>query len=149
MVYKKVNYSNGKIYRIICNKSGLVYIGSICRTLEERLKEHTYESKRYLNKETNNFISSIFVTYNNDFKIELIEDYPCDNRHQLENRETIHVSQSECVHFSKRYKSLYSYKEKNEQLEKSIKMIIDKLGKDCVNILFRYGIDEYNLNKIR
>ncbi len=146
MVYYKQDYSNGKIYRIIFNKTGLIYIGSTCRTLEERIKEHIYYCKRYLNKETNNFISSIFVTYNNDFRIELIENYPCNNRHQLESREIIHISHSECVNFSKRHTNLYSYKEKQEQL---IKMIIDKLGMDSVNILFRHGIEEYTLNKLK
>lgn len=149
MVYKKVNYSDGKIYRIVCNKTGLVYIGSTCRTLEERLKEHVNDSKRYLNKERNIFISSIFVTYNNDCKIELIEDYSCDNRQQLENRENFHISNSECVNFSKRNNSLYFYKEKQDKLDKLIKMLIDKLGNNCVNILFRYGIEEYDLNKNR
>ena len=148
MVYTKLNYSNGKIYKLVCYKTGLVYIGSTCRTLEERLKEHAYDSKRYLNKGKNAFISSMFVTYNNDFKIELIEEFPCDNRRQLENRETIHISQSECVNISKCYYNLYSYEDKQEKLEKTINIIIDKLGKDCINILFRYGIDEYKLNKL-
>jgi hypothetical protein len=149
MVYNKVNYSNGKIYKIICNKTGLVYIGSTCRTLEERLKEHINDSKRYLNKERNIFISSIFVTFNNDFNIELIENYSCDNRQQLENRENFHISNSECVNFSKRYKNLSNYKEKKDNLDNLIKMIIDKLGNNCINILFRYGIDEYKSNKIK
>ncbi len=149
MVYTKVNYSNGKIYRIICNKTGLVYIGSTCRTLEERLKEHANDSKRYLNKETDIFISSIFVTYNNDFKIELIENYPCDNRHQLENRETFHISQSKCVNLSKRFNCSYSYKQIQDQLQNTVNMIIDNLGKECINILFRYGINEYKLNNCK
>jgi len=149
MVYYKLNYSNGKIYKIICNKTGLVYIGSTCRTLEERLKEHASNSKRYLNKEKNIFISSILVTFNNDFKIELIENYPCDNRQQLEDRENFHILHSVCINFSKRNKNIYSYKEKQDKLENLIKMIIDKLGSNCVNIFFRYGIDEYDLNKIR
>jgi predicted GIY-YIG superfamily endonuclease len=55
------DYSKGKIYKIVCNKTGLVYIGSTCRSLEQRLKEHVYDSKRYLDKKCNKFISSIFA----------------------------------------------------------------------------------------
>ena len=52
---KTSDYSQGKIYKIVCNKTGLVYIGSTCRSLDERLKEHEYDSKRYLEKKTNIF----------------------------------------------------------------------------------------------
>ena len=34
------DYSQGKIYKIVCNKTGLVYIGSTYRSLEQRLKEY-------------------------------------------------------------------------------------------------------------
>ena len=37
---KTSNYSQGKIYKIVCNKTGLIYIGSTYRTLDERLKRH-------------------------------------------------------------------------------------------------------------
>ncbi len=39
-----------KIYKIVCNETDEVYIGSTSRTLEERLKGHISESKR--NNET-------------------------------------------------------------------------------------------------
>ena len=57
---EKADYSQGKIYKIVCNKTGLVYIGSTCKTLETRLKGHMNDCKRYLNKKSNHLISSIF-----------------------------------------------------------------------------------------
>ena len=58
------DYSQGKIYKIVCNKTGLVYIGSTYRSLEQRIKEHAYDCKRYLEKKSNKLISSIYVIFN-------------------------------------------------------------------------------------
>ena len=45
-----VKYENGKIYKIVCNKTGLIYyIGSTVKALYDRLSQHKYD---YINKET-------------------------------------------------------------------------------------------------
>jgi predicted GIY-YIG superfamily endonuclease len=42
-----VNYNNGKIYKIVCNKTGLIYIGSTTKnTIQTRLKEHEGRFKK-------------------------------------------------------------------------------------------------------
>ena len=36
-----IDYSKGKIYKIVCNNTGLIYIGSTCEpTLARRLAKH-------------------------------------------------------------------------------------------------------------
>ena len=142
---KTSNYSQGKIYKIVCNKTGLVYIGSTCRSLDERLKEHEYDSKRYLEKKTNIFISSIYVTFSKDCKIELIENYPCQNRKELEKKEYYYIANMECINIHRQSMSSYEYTKHQENISK---LLIDKCGKDAIiNILFRYGIDEFIKNK--
>ena len=42
------NYQNGKIYKIVCNITGLVYIGSTIENLTERLWGHVYHYNSYL-----------------------------------------------------------------------------------------------------
>ena len=43
-------YSRGKIYKIICNVTGLVYVGSTCEpALARRLAGHRRSYKAYLN----------------------------------------------------------------------------------------------------
>jgi hypothetical protein len=83
-------YSQGKIYKIVCNKTGLIYIGSTCKTLNERLKKHEYDMnlfiKNYKTKKSY-LCSSFFVFLNKDYKIELIENYPCSSKLELEIRE--------------------------------------------------------------
>jgi hypothetical protein len=83
---KTSDYSQGKIYKIVCNKTGLIYIGSTCNTLDERLKQHEYDCKRYLDKKSNKFVSSIYVIISNDYKMELIENYSCNHKKELETK---------------------------------------------------------------
>lgn len=93
MENKTSDYSQGKIYKIVCNKTGLVYIGSTCKTLDERLKRHEDDCKRFINNYKNKpdkkttFCSSFFVLLNKDYKIELIENYSCNTKLELEIKE--------------------------------------------------------------
>ena len=140
---KTSDYSNGKIYKIVCNKTGLVYTGSTCRELDKRLKEHEYDAKRYLDKNSNVFVSSIYIIIGNDFKIELIENYPCNHKKELQKKEFYYINTIECVNTNRTANS-----NKNiEYHENMLKLLIDKCGKEAIiKILFRYGIDEYKLN---
>ncbi len=151
--YDKADYSNGKIYKIICNKTELVYIGSTCATLEQRLKRHAYYCKSYMEKKSNSFITSIYVIYYNDYKIELIENYPCNSKKELEDREYYYISQFKCVNSirSSKYNINQSQCVNNTKPDYIIDFqnIMDKyLKEDLIRILFRYGLDEYKQNKL-
>jgi len=151
----KADYSTGKIYKIVCNKTGLVYIGSTYRSLEDRIKEHAYGCKRYLEKKSNASVSSIYVIYYNDYKIELIESYPCSNKKELEEKEYYYISQIDCVNSMRLQKSsIYSHLQFIDNKKKpdyiiAFHNIMNKFQKeDLIKILFRYGIDEYKKNHI-
>ena len=46
-----VNYEKGKIYKIVCNTTGEIYIGSTTKqTLAQRLSQHVSQYKRCENK---------------------------------------------------------------------------------------------------
>jgi hypothetical protein len=77
-----IDYSKGKIYQIICDTTGLIYIGSTCESLSRRLSQHKSDNKR-----AGKILSSVNVLKNNNYKIILIEEYPCENREQLLKRE--------------------------------------------------------------
>ena len=52
-----VNYQLGKIYKIVCNKTGLIYVGSTCEpTLARRLVKHKADYNQYL-KENRNYVT--------------------------------------------------------------------------------------------
>ena len=82
-----VNYKNGKIYKIVDNTNGNIYIGSTANKLSVRLSGHKTEYK--LNPEKN--ISSGKILKNNDFDMELIEYFPCNNKLELETREQYYL----------------------------------------------------------
>lgn len=74
-------YKNGKIYRIYCDGSNKYYIGSTINSLESRLSGH---------KNSKNMCASKEIVNNSKYyvNIELLENYPCNNRNELLLRET-------------------------------------------------------------
>ena len=40
-------FQNSKIYKITDNTSDMIYVGSTCKTLEQRLKQHVANNKSY------------------------------------------------------------------------------------------------------
>ena len=93
------DYSKGKIYKIIDNTNGKIYIGSTVHTLLGRLLGHKTE---YKNKPEKN-ISSGIILKNNNFRIELIENFPCNTKRALEIREQYFIDKLDCVNTKRAY----------------------------------------------
>jgi len=70
-------YKNGKIYEISSNNTNMIYVGSCITSLNNRL----------LNHKNNKNCSSKYIIECGDYNINLIEDYNCNNKRQLESRE--------------------------------------------------------------
>ena len=90
-------FETGKIYKIVCNKTGLCYIGSTIHPLNRRLSGHKYEYKRWLNDNNLKKVSLSDVLMNDDFKIILIEDWPCKSKLELHKRERFYIESIDCV----------------------------------------------------
>ena len=86
------DYSKSKIYRVYCEDDE--YIGSTTRPLSERMNEH-----RARFKDGNICRSSILFEKHgvDNCKIELIEDYPCERKEQLNRREGEIQRERNCV----------------------------------------------------
>ena len=107
------DYSRGKIYRIVCNNTGLQYIGSTsAKRLSQRLAEHVSRCKR----EKGTSVSIIIDCGN--YEIILIEDYPCQNKDQLRQRERYYQEQLDCVNKLRAITSTEEKKEYNKQYKK-------------------------------
>ena len=91
-----INYQFGKIYKLIDLESEKCYIGSTCKTLNQRLYNHKKHYKEYLNG-TMNYLTSFEILENDDFDIVLIEDYPCQSKNELSARERYFTNQIQCV----------------------------------------------------
>ncbi len=80
------NYQNGKIYKLIDNSSDMIYIGSTCKTLPQRLRSHETDYIRY-KAGKQHYITSYKILENNNYKIELLKLYPCENKRELDIEE--------------------------------------------------------------
>jgi hypothetical protein len=89
-------YQNGKIYKIVCNDTGKIYIGSTTKSLNTRLINHKTGYKRYLQGKTR-YNTSYQIIENNNYHIELILDYPCSCKKELETMEAKYVRELDCV----------------------------------------------------
>ena len=78
------DYSKGKIYAIKSYQCDDIYIGSTVNKLSDRLSYHKTHYKSFLN-DAHNYMTSFEILQFDDAFIELIEEYPCENRNQLNN----------------------------------------------------------------
>ena len=82
------DYSNGKVYEIICRITNERYIGSTTLQLCQRLANH---------REKKNKCSSKQIIERNDYYINLLEECPCDNREQLLKNERDWYNKGDCI----------------------------------------------------
>ena len=101
------NYKNGKIYKIYSNDSDLVYYGSTTLELHRRFYKHS--AKKIIP----------------NCKIELVENYPCNSKYELELQECKYIENNKCINIqlpacclvpNKKY-----YQEHKVQMRKYIK----------------------------
>lgn len=76
-------YHTGKIYKLVNTVDDDIYVGSTHHPLTVRLSLHKYHGKIKSSKVYQHF-NSIGL---HNIRIELIEDYPCTCRKELEDRE--------------------------------------------------------------
>jgi hypothetical protein len=95
------NYNNGRIYKIVCNTTGKVYIGSTTRNLCKRLATHVSGLKRWVNNNSNAYVSSYDVLSNSNYSIVLLENFPCSTSEELHARERYYVDTIDCVNKNK------------------------------------------------
>ena len=83
---EKISYQNGKIYKIWSTLTDDFYIGSTTQPLYKRLYQHKshFNAKRHWNM---NIYQSIRALGKEKFFIELVQDFPCDTKHELCKRE--------------------------------------------------------------
>jgi hypothetical protein len=112
-----------KIYQIIdLTGECKPYIGSTTqKTLAMRLSQHVYAYKMWKKGEGRKCMSYDIIE-KGDYKIELIESYPCNNRDQLNAREGHYQKTRECCNknISGRTKKQY-YNDNVDKIKKKYK----------------------------
>ena len=90
-----VKYENSKIYKIVDNTNGNIYIGSTVKTLSQRLGQHRAAYKTYLNGKSGN-CKSFEILKNGDYDIILLEECKnITNKEQLHARERFYIDNLE------------------------------------------------------
>ena len=132
------NLDDSKIYKIVSNKTDKVYIGSTWKTLKDRLINHKCDYKRWLKNINNDYKTSYEMLELDDYKIRLIEDFPCTTKQDLKLREGYYIKELDCVNYNvagrtkketraifyennKEYNKIYREKNKEEIAEKNSK----------------------------
>jgi adenylate kinase family enzyme len=111
-------YKNGKIYKIIDNKTENIYIGSTCvSTLALRLARHRNSYKNYL-KGGSNYVTSFKILENNDYSIVLLEEFPCETKDQLLARERYYIENNDCINKCIPTRTKKEWKEQNREQNK-------------------------------
>lgn len=85
------DYSQGKVYLIyIPGLEEYGYVGSTIQTLQERFKKHKEVAK---NQHQYKFASCVLFDDGNEVCIKLLEDYPCETKQQLLEKEKFWLQQ--------------------------------------------------------
>lgn len=92
-----IDYSNSKIYKIVCKTTGKIYIGSTTQKyLSSRLAQHIIQYNGY-KENKNTFCTSFIIIKGETYEIVLIEKYPCSSKDELHARERYYIENNECV----------------------------------------------------
>lgn len=85
------DYKKGKIYRLTCDDNNLFYYGSTCETLAQRKAIHKYLAK------TKSGGNSYLLYEKGNVNIELVEEFPCENKNELHVRERFYILNNHCI----------------------------------------------------
>ena len=78
------DYSQGKVYELVCNVTGLVYVGSTVMTMVKRMDAHRSPASECHSKK---------VMAAGDFTDKVLELFPCSTVKELVARENIFIKQ--------------------------------------------------------
>ena len=119
-----MNYNNGKIYKITDIAYTKMYIGSTTQSLSRRFSKHKANYKVWKDgkygKSTSYDLFDEFGIEN--CKIELIEEYECENKSQLERKEGEHIKLNECVNKIVAGRTPKEYREDNKEVIKQYRL---------------------------
>lgn len=90
---------NAKIYKITDNTNDNVYYGSTIQNIKSRLRQH----KSSCNQGHN--ISSSQIIKNGDYRIDIVENFPCNTMKELHIREQHYITKNPCVNIQNSYTS--------------------------------------------
>lgn len=151
------DYKQGKIYAIKSPNTDQVYIGSTVQSLQQRFFKHKHACK----KRAKMTLSHVIIDVGNAY-IELIENYPCESKLELNRREgEIMRDTKNCCnvkiagrtrkeYFKENYKQIYAkHIEYNKKHEGKIKEYHSEYAKKNKSKVDAIKKKHYEANKER
>ena len=136
-------YLTSKVYELVCQNTGLKYVGSTTETLlSKRLAGHVSAYKRWSNGHSS-YVSSFEIIKGNNYYINLLELCSCSCKDELLKCEREWISKTECVNKIK--KPILSAEEKLSYYKDNIEIITMK---KCVKTFCGCGGWYRNDNKV-
>jgi hypothetical protein len=113
------NYQKAKIYKIISDKTNLIYYGSTTQKLSQRMAKHRYDYKRYLKNNKIYCYSSLIFNLDQNAIIILVEKFPCEDIEQLKAQERIYIQNNKCCNKYIPSRTIKEWKEDNPNYYKN------------------------------
>jgi len=139
-------YQRGQIYTIRSHQTDQFYIGSTTQPLHKRLHEHRSHYKLFLKGDKTKTCSSYKIIKNEDNYIELLEDFKCNSKKELNKREgqQIRFYREKCVNIQIAGQTQQEWYQDNKEaiLEQSRQHY--KVNKEAINQKHR---QHYKVNK--
>ncbi len=103
------DYQKGKIYKLWSpqGEEDEIYIGSTCDKLYKRKNQHK--------KKANTCNSKILFEKYDDVRIELLEEYPCNNKAELLKKEGEYIRENKCLNKNISGRTTKQYYEDNKE----------------------------------
>jgi len=133
------DYSKSVIYKLYDNTNGDTYYGSTCNKLRFRIQQHKCKTES-----NNNTCMSKQIILNDDFTYSVVENFPCENRHELHTRERWWIENNNCVNkvIPTRTKKEYTQDNKEEYIK--YHKLYREENKDYIKAQFK---EYYDINK--
>ena len=142
-----LDYSQGKIYKIVSNITDDVYIGSTCNTINRRLTNHIQLYKSFKKGIRKNSCSSFQIIENGEYDIVLIEDFPCDRKEQLHARERYYIENIKCINKVIPGRTNKQYREDNKDIISEKTKIYREANKEKILEQQKAYHEKVNINK--
>ncbi len=136
------NFQKAKIYKITNDYNDDVYIGSTCNSLVRRYIQHKSDSKneKYQNRPLYKLMNEIGFER---FRIQLIEDYPCEDKYQLRQKEGDYIKSIGTMNLLQAGRTCKEYRDDNKEKYEEWKKQYYEINKDSIRAKYRQYDQEH------
>ena len=142
-----MDYSNAKIYCIRNYNDSDVYVGSTCQPLSKRMADHriAMNSKRQRDFNMTLYVKMRDQGATNSY-IELLEEYPCENKEQLRAKEGEYIRSLSTLNKRIEGRTIEEWRKDNEEHLKEHYKSYYRKNKPKIQ---QYKLEYSNNNKIK